>query len=136
MTRRRKRILVTGSRRWTDRKVIRDAIMQAAGHDVLCPMILHGNQKGADTIAGEVAAWHGFPELAVRAHWAYYGGKEAGPIRNDWLLELEPDIVLAFPMDDSKGTWDTVNKAKALGIPVTVQHPEVPSPQPTGDRDD
>jgi len=56
------------------------------------------------------------------ADWDQYG-KKAGGIRNTWMLDdLEPgelvDVLLAFPLAGSIGTWDCIRKAKARGIPI------------------
>jgi hypothetical protein len=32
-----------------------------------------------------------------------------------------PDFVMAFPLPDSRGTWDMVNRAKKAGIVVYVE---------------
>jgi len=59
----------------------------------------------------------GFP-----ADWDKHG-KAAGPIRNTEMIEDgRPDVVIAFTYDlpSSKGTADTVKKAKKAHIPVFV----------------
>ena len=50
-------------------------------------------------------------------------GRKAGPIRNTWMLdyasEEEPEVI-AFWNGTSKGTVDTIRKAKKRGIKCTV----------------
>lgn len=79
-------------------------------------MIIHGDAPGVDTIAGDWAKLHGIPEVRVPANWGHYG-KSAGPIRNSWMMSLEPDLVLAFP--GGSGTADMMRRARDEVIPVT-----------------
>lgn len=44
----------------------------------------------------------------------------AGPYRNQQMVEDAPDICMAFPTARSKGTWDTVIRAKKAGIPIVI----------------
>jgi hypothetical protein len=57
----------------------------------------------------------------VRAEWKRYG-LGAGPRRNETMLNEHPALVIAFHNDlaNSKGTADTVRKAKKMGITVMV----------------
>lgn len=58
----------------------------------------------------------GFEVAACPADWKKHG-KAAGPIRNQSMLtEHKPDLVIAFPLGESKGTRDMIRKAKAAGI--------------------
>lgn len=36
------------------------------------------------------------------------------------LDEQSPTLVLAFPLEDSRGTWDMVRRAEAARVPVRV----------------
>lgn len=112
-----KRILVTGSRNWTDR----DAIYMALATYTFLPgtVIVHGAcPTGADAIAGEWARETiGFFEEAHPADWSTHG-KAAGPKRNQAMVDLGADICLAFPLGDSRGTRDCMRRAEAAGIPV------------------
>jgi hypothetical protein len=61
--------------------------------------------------------------LSYPAQWAKYG-KKAGTIRNCQMLnEGHPDIVLAFPLPGSIGTWHMVKIAKKAGVGVIVYEP-------------
>lgn len=106
------KVLVTGSRRWVDREVIRKELS-------LLPegtLIVHGaEENGADTIADEEAKKLGFETDPNPADWLRFH-RAAGPIRNTAMLKKHPDIdlVLAFHDDlwnGSKGTKDMVKKA-------------------------
>ncbi len=55
------------------------------------------------------------------AEWKKYGRK-AGPIRNQQMLDKDPDMVIAFHSDiaKSKGTTDMVRKARKKGVPTYI----------------
>jgi len=118
-----KKVLITGSRDFEDGQVVLDAIASAkewAGDEVL--LVIQGAARGADTLA-HIAATHlsGVLSVAVPADWAN-DGKSAGPIRNQAMLSLNPDVVLAFYKMGAanRGTQNCVDAATALGIPVKV----------------
>ena len=112
------RILITGSRNWTDREAIRNAIAEQSepAWDVT---VVHGSARGADEHANWVALELGLNPEAHPAQWAQHG-KKAGPLRNQQMVDAGADICLAFPLGKSVGTWDCVRRAKAAGIPVKV----------------
>lgn len=82
--------------------------------------IMQGGAKGVDKI---VRQWASSRSKIVRyvchADWKLHG-KRAGPIRNARMLEWKPDLVVAFPLPESVGTWDMVKKAKDAGVEVIV----------------
>ncbi|KKK46814.1 hypothetical protein LCGC14_3161480 [marine sediment metagenome] len=84
-------------------------------------VIIHGNAKGADKLAGELAHGLGFWVIPVDAEWSRYG-KGAGPIRNKKMLSMRPDLVLAFHEDisQSSGTKNMVSIARKAGIETKV----------------
>lgn len=84
-------------------------------------MFIEGGAAGADTMAGDVAKVRGAALAVVDANWNYYH-RAAGPVRNRWMLDMEPDEVLAFHnyLENSKGTKDMATVAKKSGVPVTV----------------
>lgn len=113
----KRRVMVTGSRDWpSDHASIIDHALVEYGADV----VIHGEATGADTWAKKWAMRNGFVALGIPADWDYYPRDVAGPLRNGWLLDERPDVVLAFPMDDSRGTWNAVKQAKERDIPVVV----------------
>jgi hypothetical protein len=107
------RILVCGSRHWTDKSAIRRALSAFEPGDV----VIHGGAPGADTIAGEAALVLGLKVEIYPADWERYG-KAAGPIRNQLMIDSKPHCVVAFPLPNSRGTLDTIRRAQAAGIPV------------------
>jgi len=114
-----KRILVCGDRNWTDHETMWEELSQYPAGTT----IIHGDARGADRMAGEIARKLRMHVLAVPADWDKHG-KAAGPIRNrDMFKRGQPDLVLAFHNDihKSKGTNDMVFKvAGPAGTPVKI----------------
>lgn len=111
-------VLVCGSRDWQDWAAVADAINALPENTI----VVQGGAKGADTHARTFALKRGLfvAEIAVQSsHWEKYG-KGAGFKRNYAMLDLLPDLVLAFQRDGSKGTQSTIKAAKRRGIPVEV----------------
>ena len=114
------KILITGGRYWSDRDKISNALFDASAPG---DIIIEGGAPGADTIARQVCDWMRPRRrwIELRADWELYG-KAAGPIRNREMLDLQPEIVLAFHEDlaNSRGTKDCAEEAIRRGIPVAV----------------
>ena len=121
-----RRVLVTGSRNWSDIKTLYDALSEELL--VNGPFILvHGGcATGADRLAENWGLWAKvIPSMNVTiekhsADWSK--GSSAGPIRNQRMVDLGADVCLAFPKDDSRGTLDCIRRARAAKIPVKVFH--------------
>jgi hypothetical protein len=117
-----RRVLVTGSRDFTDYDTIAGVLDdEAVTHGPI--VVIHGGACGADQLAATWARANRQAQLAFPADWERYG-RHAGPIRNRKMLaEAYPDVVHAFPLPGSRGTWDCVQAARMLGIPVVVHVP-------------
>ena len=105
------KILITGGRTYQDIDSIRTVLTYfKEGADIT---IIHGAARGADSLAGLVAKELNMEVKAEPADWARYG-RGAGVIRNQEMLDMNPDIVIYFhkAFDESKGTKDMVNRAK------------------------
>ena len=117
------KILVTGSRTLTQEHapLVYQALNNLAG-DKLPVLIIHGNANGADAIADAwaVECMYALP-VRVPADWNNYGAR-AGTSRNEMMLELKPDHVLAFPVQGlpNKGTNHMIAIAHKAEVPVTV----------------
>ena len=114
------RVLVTGSRDWTNIDAIYKALWWLRNHSEEV-VVIHGAMTGADTLADIVAKKLGYIPVGYVAQWRKYL-KAAGPIRNQAMVDSGPDVVLAFheDLDKSKGTKDCVKKARAKKIPLFV----------------
>lgn len=117
------RILVTGSRDWTDRETIDRALWLAwtdlgASRDTV---LVQGecHLGGADLIAKDIWESHGLP---IESHPAQFGpgGRVLGPERNARMVALGADLCLAFPLPSSRGTRNCMRLAREAGIPVRI----------------
>jgi hypothetical protein len=108
-------ILVTGGRDYTDLATVYGTL------DVIKPtLIIHGDARGADSLAQLWSELQGVPtkRYPVSAEaWERYKSF-AGGMRNQKMLDENPDIqvVVAFP--GGPGTRDMINRAKAQNFNV------------------
>lgn len=105
-------VLFTGSRDWRDKDAIRRALVDLTDFDRGddSPVLVHGDCKGADKLAAEVASELGWTVLARPADWAKHG-RAAGPIRNQAMIdERKPTHALACLLPTSRGTVDTIQR--------------------------
>lgn len=110
------RVLICGSRNWTDVIVIRELIDTLAKDTI----VITGGALGADTIAEHCARQAELQIEIYRADWQRYG-RAAGMIRNRLMLEIgKPDCVYAFQINGSRGTENMVTIARKAGVPVKV----------------
>ena len=109
------KVLVTGSRKWTDYDAIYNRLAELPKDSI----VIEGGASGADTLARTAASRLHFQRVTVKARWAAHG-KQAGIIRNRYMLDLKPDLVLGFRIAQSPGTTDCLEEAKRRGIPVEV----------------
>lgn len=115
-----KTVLVCGDRKWKCYYVIEAYLKHLIFVDRYRELI-HGCAKGADTLAGWAGHELGMEVIEVPAEWDKHG-KAAGPIRNRKMLDMKPDLVVAFhnDLEKSKGTKDCVTEARRRGIPVVL----------------
>lgn len=132
-----KRLLVTGSRSWSDRDTIRAALREAWRDLQPGPIpLVHGAATGADTIAADIWTRGGLTAEPHPADWdtpctdaCYHRPREkngrpycplAGHYRNQAMVDLGADLALAFPLGESRGTQDCMKRARKAGIEVRV----------------
>ena len=87
--------------------------------------VVSGAAAGPDSWGVEAAEGLGFPTTEFPAAWRRPDGstnRGAGFERNSTIV-ANADGVLAFYDGQSRGTLDTINKAKAAGKPVRVMDP-------------
>lgn len=125
------RILITGSRTWSDEGTIWDALNDAIDEQAKNGehefVIVHGHcPRGADAIADfyceDQAGWrdNAGQQLAVERHPADWkrNGRHAGPLRNQRMVDAGADLCLAFIRGNSRGATDCARRARTAGIPV------------------
>lgn len=86
--------------------------------------LVHGHcPTGADKIADDwyVGQGHYYcDEMHRFPAWWDIDGNAAGPRRNTRMVNNGADLGLAFPLGDSRGTWDCVRKLQTAKIPVRI----------------
>lgn len=118
------RVLICGSRGWNDPAPINTLL---AGLDVMADamgeqlVVIHGDARGADKLAGSLAKRWGAEVIEEPADWDKHG-KSAGPIRNQKMLdEHKPDVVYAFRQEGkSTGTDDMCDRSRKADVPTYV----------------
>lgn len=120
-------IQITGGRGFRDYKTIYESLKPYVNKYGAANIIVrHGDAQGADTLAGMQAKRLG---ITVQARpIEYYGyswqkdGLNAGNLRNRAMLNETPlpDVILAFPDKQSRGTWNMINDATLAGIEIHV----------------
>lgn len=129
------RIIVSGSRTWSDRDTIYRALNGVCEEfDLNYPPDEYGNTMpdaskivvvhgacptGADFIADEWCIGNFFTAERHPAEWERLG-RAAGMIRNREMADLGADLLLAFPAGRSPGTRGMIREAERRGIPVRV----------------
>lgn len=135
------RVLVTGSRGWSDVDTIHNALLAAWADAVEAGAsgitVIHGGASGADRIAAQWADTNrndGVGQERHEADWATCGpdcqpehrrrvGRRewcptAGPRRNQRMVDTAPALVLAFQIGNSTGTADCIRRAQAAQIMI------------------
>lgn len=80
--------------------------------------VVSGGAKGADSLAKKYTDEHIAEYIEYPAEWNKYG-KSAGFIRNQTIVD-NCDMVLAFWDGQSRGTADTIEKAKKAKKPTFI----------------
>lgn len=110
-------VLCCGSRGWTNGERIGARIAELPNGTV----VIHGGARGADLRSASYALGRGLFTARVdcfSSHWTKYGN-QAGFLRNAAMLDLNPDLVIAFSLD-TPGTQNTIEEARRRGIEVEV----------------
>lgn len=112
------RVLITGSRFWDNKEIIRTELTKLGLNHTL----VSGNcPQGADLLCENVAKSLGWNLELYPADWNKYG-KSAGFQRNKIMVNLPPvaNLCLAFIKNKSKGASMTARLAYQEGIPLKV----------------
>lgn len=111
------KVLVCGGRNFKDREYVREMldlhILSQPGEHT----IIHGAAVGADTMAGLWAVLRRVKQMRYPAQWKKLG-LSAGPIRNQKMLDDNPNIAFVIAFPGGVGTADMCSRAEAHGIEV------------------
>ena len=120
------RIIVCGGRHFDDypRLVAEiDGAVESLGLKRDEIEVVSGHCAGADQLGERYAEEHEVACKVFPAEWKKYG-RAAGPVRNsqmiDYAAESKMPVVVAFVSPNTKGTMDTVNKARRKEFKVFV----------------
>lgn len=103
-----KKIAIIGGRTFTDYNFAENEINKIINHnDISC--VISGGARGADKIAEKYAILYNIPTEIIIPDWSI--GRHAGFIRNSDIVN-KSDIIIAFWNGISKGTLDSIKKAK------------------------
>lgn len=116
------RVLITGSRTWTDNTIIRNALADVRQQHPDA-VLVHGDARGADRIAAAIWRSWGMAVEAYPADWRRHG-RAAGMLRNQAMVAAGADLCLAFIRDRSRGATHCADLAARAGIP-TWRYPAV-----------
>ncbi len=114
------RLLVTGSRIWTDEATIRRELTARYRPGIV--LVSGACAQGADAMCERI--WRELGGRVERhpADWRKYG-KAAGFRRNAHMVSLGVDECVAFIQDGSRGGSNCATLAARSGIPVSRHHP-------------
>lgn len=115
------RLLVTGSRSWTDETVIGQELHRVWtqwGRPQDAVLVV-GDADGADRLAARCWQRAGLEVELHRADWDVHG-RRAGMIRNAEMVDSGVDFCVAFSVDDSRGTAHCLNAATRSLVPTRV----------------
>lgn len=120
------KVLVTGDRNWDDSDRIFTVIGALAALDKSQGKleIINGDcPTGADALAIRAAKIFDADHEEYEAKWVIYG-RGAGPIRNQLMIDDNPDIVLAVAFHDNikepRGTKDMLKRCLDHDIPAIL----------------
>ena len=107
-------ILITGSRRWKNKKLLRDTLQEEVKPgDVL----IHGGAQGVDNYTQEYCVKNNIKSIVIRP---------LNPSQNQSYLQRNAEMigmsqrVIAFWNNRSTGTIFTIKYAERRGLPVKI----------------
>jgi hypothetical protein len=109
------RVLVCGGRDYDDMETL-DRVLDQKFAECPFSVLIHGDARGADSLARTWAFKRGVAQIACPANWRKFG-LSAGRLRNIQMLQEHfPDLVIAFP--GGNGTAHMVSVAKRAKVQV------------------
>jgi hypothetical protein len=112
------RILITGGRKYNNRKLVYAALDKLYNSFYIGTMtIIEGGALGADRLAQQWAQQNHIDVvlITVHANWDKYGNS-AGMRRNKEMVDLKPDLCIAFK--GGKGTLNMIEICNSRNVNV------------------
>ena len=119
---RRKRIIIAGSRNFTDYDKLEKEVLELVHTGFDNPIIISGTARGADQLGERFADNHGLQLVRMPADWEAYG-KRAGYIRNARMADYASEgdgMLIAFWDGESSGTKNMIELAEKKGLEVNI----------------
>ena len=107
------KVAVIGSRGFDDYELVVKTLS-----NMNITLLVSGGAKGADSLGEKYAKEHNIETRIFLPDWTKYK-RAAGVIRNTDIIN-ESDVVVAFWDGESKGTLDSINKAKKLNKSLKI----------------
>jgi hypothetical protein len=111
------RLAIVGGRDFTDTTKFEEIVNNYINEIGTPSLIISGGAKGVDNFAENHALKYNIPTLILKPDWSK--GKHAGLLRNTDIVN-ESTHVLALPTINSKGTYDSINKATKINKIVKI----------------
>ncbi len=108
-------IAVIGSRNFRNEAFLNEVLEKAFKDG---DSLISGGAKGADSLAEAWCRARGIPVQIILPDWQKHG-RAAGFIRNEAIV-APADLVIAFWVNRSRGTGDSLLKAQKLGKRVQI----------------
>jgi len=108
---------IIGSRFFTDYEFLKAKVLESFNIQEI-DTIVSGGARGADTLGERFADEFNLKKDISKPEWEKYG-KGAAFIRNQEIVDRS-DCLIAFPLKESHGTWDTIKKAKKANKKVII----------------
>lgn len=104
---------IVGGRDFNDYDLLKKTLNAYIENKIFLSAIVSGGAKGTDTLAEKYASELDVEMIIFRPNYQKFG-RLAALYRNTEIIE-KSDIVFAFWDGKSRGTIDSINKAKKLG---------------------
>lgn len=112
------KLAIVGCRTFNDYPLLQNIILEYLTPLEYITTIVSGGAKGADSLGVDFASNYRIKEEVYLPEWNKYG-KSAGFIRNQLIVD-NCDMILAFWDGESRGTADTIEKAKKAKKPTFI----------------
>ena len=110
------KVLVTGGRSYQDHECV-SRVLDAIHEQTRITAIVTGGAQGADWLAGFWARSKGIEVFECPANWVR-NGRAAGPIRNQAMLDANPDLALCVAFPGGVGTANMILLSEKRGLAV------------------
>ena len=103
-------LAIVGSTDFVDQPYLNNLMGHYTSTYGMPSLVVSGGAKGVDTLARNWARWNGVAVKEFRPDWSKHG-RAAGVLRNSDIIN-EADRVIAIHVNNSRGTADSIKKAK------------------------